>query len=76
MWGNLLCLLLLSAPAREALAPITQAARYIKNCVMTVVDCLLLDRLDSMADLDYSDEHQGATGNSNTPVTTDAPHIV
>lgn len=53
MWGNLLCLLLLSNRARDALAPLSRATRYMADCIVTICT---LGRDDRLEDLDLPPE--------------------
>jgi hypothetical protein len=78
MWGNVLCLLLLSAPAREAVAPIRRTLRFFLDCLMTVGDCMLLTRPDRWEDLEFPDAYPEAIGRGGpiTQIPASAPHPV
>jgi hypothetical protein len=48
MWGNLLCLLLLSNRAREVLSPISNAPSRVLDCIASMCTLGTADQLDEM----------------------------
>lgn len=61
MWANLLCLLLLSNRAREALAPLSNAASAVLDGIVAVCTFCYKDD-DRLEDLDAATEYLEQAG--------------